>query len=235
MSEIKSPKHYKLQGLDIEAIDVIRSVLGEQGFKDYCHGNILKYLIRAGKKYGESDLKDYRKAMMYLDWLIGDKLMQEEKVIIKYVDKYKYNLKPKCCGDAGIDICASEDVRIRWGSNVLIPTNLYVEIPHGYYGRLVGRSSLHAKGLHVNEGIIDSGYRGEIKVSMNVSSADKVEGRISCGDDECWVVKSSEYNIKKGDRIAQLIISKVEPVEFVKVEKLNETERGNNGFGSTGK
>lgn len=70
MSEIKSPKHYKLQGLDIEAIDVIRSVLGEQGFKDYCHGNILKYLIRAGKK--EDELKDFKKAKEYISWIIEE-------------------------------------------------------------------------------------------------------------------------------------------------------------------
>lgn len=67
---IKSPSHYKLQGLDIESIDVIKAVLGKQGFEYFCHGNIMKYLTRAGKKDGESDLKDYKKTRVYLDWLI---------------------------------------------------------------------------------------------------------------------------------------------------------------------
>ena len=62
---VNSPKHYQLQGLDIESIDVIRSVLGNDGFKKFCRGNAIKYVLRADKKNGVQDLK---KAIKYLTW-----------------------------------------------------------------------------------------------------------------------------------------------------------------------
>lgn len=65
---VQSPAHYKLDGLDIEPIDVIKAVLGD-GFKAFCKGNILKYMIRADKKNGIEDLK---KAKVYLDWMLED-------------------------------------------------------------------------------------------------------------------------------------------------------------------
>lgn len=64
---VNHPKHYKLDGLDIEAIDVIKSVLGAEKFRGYCRGNVLKYLIRAENKNGVEDLK---KAKVYLEWEI---------------------------------------------------------------------------------------------------------------------------------------------------------------------
>lgn len=64
---VKSPTHYKLDGLEIESIDVLKAVLGKDGFKAFCHGNILKYMIRTKKKNGLEDLK---KARTYLNWLI---------------------------------------------------------------------------------------------------------------------------------------------------------------------
>ena len=64
---VKSPKHYKLEGLNLESIDVIKAVLGADGFKKFCRGNALKYLIRADKKNGTEDLK---KARVYLNWEI---------------------------------------------------------------------------------------------------------------------------------------------------------------------
>lgn len=66
---IKNPSHYKLDGLDIEAIDVIEAVLGEEGFKAHCRGCALKYLLRADKKNHKEDLK---KARVYLNWEIDD-------------------------------------------------------------------------------------------------------------------------------------------------------------------
>jgi hypothetical protein len=66
---IKSPKHYKLEGLNIESIDVIRATLGREGFKAFCKGNIMKYLIRAEKKNG---LEDYKKAQTYLNWYLKE-------------------------------------------------------------------------------------------------------------------------------------------------------------------
>lgn len=68
--KIISPKHYKLEGLDIEAIDVIKSVLGKDKFEGYCRGNVIKYILRADSKNGIEDLK---KAQVYLNWEIMSK------------------------------------------------------------------------------------------------------------------------------------------------------------------
>lgn len=70
IDDVKSPKHYRLEGLELEAKDIIRSVLGKDGYKNWCHGTALKYLFRAGKK--EDELKDYKKARVYLDWIIKE-------------------------------------------------------------------------------------------------------------------------------------------------------------------
>ena len=70
IDKIISPKHYKLEGLDIEAIDVIKSVLGKEKFEGYCRGNVIKYILRADSKNGIEDLK---KAQVYLNWEIMSK------------------------------------------------------------------------------------------------------------------------------------------------------------------
>lgn len=73
---VRSPKHYKLPGLNIESIDVLRSVLTPEEFKGFCRGNALKYLIRAGKK--DSELQDIKKASVYIGWCI-DTIQDQEK------------------------------------------------------------------------------------------------------------------------------------------------------------
>lgn len=65
---VRSPKHYKLHGLNIESVDVLRSVLTPEEFKGFCRGNALKYLIRAGRK--DNELQDIKKAGVYIEWLI---------------------------------------------------------------------------------------------------------------------------------------------------------------------
>lgn len=65
--KIKSPSHYKLEGLGIESIDIIKSRLGKEGFKAFCVGNVIKYILRAEKKNG---LEDYKKSRQYLEWII---------------------------------------------------------------------------------------------------------------------------------------------------------------------
>lgn len=67
--KIKSPNHYKLEGLGIESIDIIKSRLGKDGFKAFCVGNVIKYILRAEKKNG---LEDYKKSRQYLDWIIEE-------------------------------------------------------------------------------------------------------------------------------------------------------------------
>ena len=65
--KIKSPSHYKLEGLNCETIDVVKARLGKEGFKAFCIGNVLKYVLRAEKKNG---LEDYKKSKQYLEWII---------------------------------------------------------------------------------------------------------------------------------------------------------------------
>lgn len=128
--------------------------------------------------------------------------------------------------DAGFDICADEDITINAGETVTVSTGLSIAIPEGYYGRLKGRSGLTSKtALRVQEGTIDSDYRGEIKVICDVRDA------MLSGD-----VWNDEYylEITKGAKIAQLIIQPLPTVEVAEVDELDDTDRGDGGFGSTG-
>lgn len=119
-------------------------------------------------------------------------------------------------GDAGYDIATNEDRVIYGKTSAQFSTGLHMAIPPGYVGKVVSRSGLSFKyGIEVGAGVIDSGYRGEIKIHLHNNGNSKVE-------------------FKKGDRIAQIIIQKHESPEFVLVESLDETERGTNGFGHTG-
>jgi len=124
-------------------------------------------------------------------------------------------------GSSGMDIRASLDIPVTLQplQRTLIPTGLFVEIPTGYEIQIRPRSGLAIKqGITClnSPGTIDSDYRGEIKIVLiNLSS--------------------EEQAINPGDRIAQMIIQKVERAEFEQVKILNETERAAGGFGHTGK
>lgn len=129
------------------------------------------------------------------------------------VPKNAYN------GDAGYDLHATEDVTLKPFQRALIPTGLAIQIPDGYAGFVLPRSGLALKqGLSlVNApGLIDSNYRGELKaIAINLDPQNDIE-------------------VKKGDRVAQLVIMKVESINFVEVDKLDSSERGAGGFGSSG-
>jgi dUTP pyrophosphatase len=134
---------------------------------------------------------------------------------------YKGPFKPsyQTLDSAGLDLQASEDTSIPAGTWTSVPTGLYLEIPVGYMGMVCPRSGLALKhGLTVLNapGIIDSDYRGEVKVLLINHS-------------------TQEYSVKKGDRIAQLIFSPSPRVSLLTVDKMTETDRGSSGFGSTGK
>jgi len=124
-------------------------------------------------------------------------------------------------GSSGMDVRASLDIPVTLQplQRTLIPTGLFVEIPAGYEIQIRPRSGLAVKqGITClnTPGTVDSDYRGEIKIILiNLSSEEQV--------------------INPGDRIAQMIIQKVERAEFEQVEILNETERAAGGFGHTGK
>ncbi len=123
-------------------------------------------------------------------------------------------------GDAGLDLRASEDVELAPGKRAMVPTGLAIALPEGYAGFVQPRSGLAAReGLSIvnTPGLIDSGYRGELKIiAINTDDEDTIY-------------------IKRGDRIAQLVIQEVPVVHLVEVDELDASERGAAGFGSTGK
>jgi dUTP pyrophosphatase len=124
-------------------------------------------------------------------------------------------------GSSGLDVRAAinEDIIIPPGELRLIPTNFSVEIPEGYEIQVRPRSGLAAKygiSLVNSPGTIDSDYRGEIKIIM-----------MNLGREE--------FKISRGDRIAQMVLSKVYKAEFLLSEDLEESIRGNGGFGHTGR
>jgi dUTP pyrophosphatase len=124
-------------------------------------------------------------------------------------------------GDAGCDLMAVETCTLRaGGGRALVATGLSVAIPEGYGGFVLPRSGLAIKhGITcVNApGLIDAGYRGEVRVALvNLDPID-------------------DYVVQKGDRIAQLVVLRVESARFQVVEELPEAQRGEGGFGSTGR
>ncbi|MBC8283074.1 MAG: dUTP diphosphatase [Nitrospinae bacterium] len=120
-------------------------------------------------------------------------------------------------GDAGADLTASESITIPARDRALVATGIRLEIPEGCVGLIWPRSGLAVKkGIDSGAGVIDSHYRGEVKVLLFNHS-------------------DSEFQIEPGDRIAQILIQKVERVQFLPADTLSETARSDGGFGSTGK
>ena len=122
-------------------------------------------------------------------------------------------------GDAGLDLSACERVELAPGERALVPTGLAVAIPEGYAGFVQPRSGLAAKhGISIvnTPGLVDSGYRGELLVNL-----------VNTDQRDAFVVEP-------GMRIAQLVILPVPPVELVEVDELPASERGTDGFGSSG-
>lgn len=120
-------------------------------------------------------------------------------------------------GAAGYDLYAAYDKVIPSKGRALIGTGIAIRIPTGTYGRVASRSGLSFKyGLEVGGGVIDESYRGEVGVILYNHS-------------------EQDYEVKDGDRIAQLILERIETPEVKEVLELKETERGNSGYGSSGK
>jgi len=123
-------------------------------------------------------------------------------------------------GDAGLDLPSRVDYVLEPGERAMIPTGIAVAIPRGYAGFVLPRSGLasrHGIALVNSPGLVDSGYRGEMAIIM--INTDKREA----------------FHIKRGDRIAQLVIQKVVEATTVQVSELDATSRGAGGFGSTGR
>jgi dUTP pyrophosphatase len=124
-------------------------------------------------------------------------------------------------GDAGADLVAAEDVLLRRsGGRALVPTGIAVAIPEGYAGFVQPRSGLalrHGVTCLNTPGLIDAGYRAELKVVL-----------VNTDPDE-------DYQVHRGDRIAQLVIQRVEQADFAAVPTLDDTDRGQGGFGHSGR
>ena len=134
--------------------------------------------------------------------------INNDAVVAHYVHK----------GDAGMDLYSVEEVILAAGERKLIGTGLKFEIPMGFELQVRPKSGLAANfGVTVlnTPGTVDSGYRGEVKVILYNSS-------------------KNEYQVKKGEKIAQAVIAKYEEAEIEEVAELSETSRGDGGFGSTG-
>ena len=122
-------------------------------------------------------------------------------------------------GDAGMDVFSSVDAVIAPGEREVIPTGIAIALPEGYVAFAHPRSGLAAKhGISIVNapGTIDSGYRGEIKIILINTD------------------KAAAFEIKRGDRIAQLVFQKFESAKFFEVEQLQQSKRAGGGFGSTG-
>lgn len=138
----------------------------------------------------------------------------ELKIII---DKGAYIPERAHDADAGFDIKTPKACRVARKGSTIIDSGVHVDIPRGHVGMLKSKSGLNTKHGIVSEGVIDSGYTGSIKVKL-----------YNHGEES--------YNFNKGDKITQLVIMPIANISNIAlVDKFNDSERGNNGFGSTGK
>ena len=147
----------------------------------------------------------------------------DEPPVVK-IAKTDHNARMPTKGSAhaaGWDLYCLEETVVNFRSSVKLRTGLRVAIPEGYEGQVRARSSLGSKGLILPHsiGTIDADYRGELFVLMT------------------WIGQGESYKVKSGERIAQLVIAPIPNVQFseVGVDELGETERGEGGFGSTGR
>ncbi len=143
-----------------------------------------------------------------------------EKIIIRVKSKSGNMPSYETSGSAGADLraCLDEPITMMPGERRLIPTGMYVELPEGVEAQIRARSGLSIKhGITMINGVgtVDSDYRGEWNVPM-----------VNLGQEP--------YTINDGDRIAQAVFSRYEKAEFILADEVNDTERGDGGFGSTG-
>ncbi len=119
-------------------------------------------------------------------------------------------------GDAALDFYAVEEHELKPQDHALIPTGISIAIPQGHAGLIWDRSGIAAKNkIKTMGGVIDSNYRGEIKIIL-------------------YNLGTESFKIKVGTRIAQMLIQKVEQYPIIEVDNLDETNRGDHGFGSSG-
>lgn len=144
----------------------------------------------------------------------------QSEVLIKRLDESVDIPSYASAGDAGADLQSTENVTLAPGERRLVSTGIAIAMQPGFVGLIHPRSGLAAKhGITVVNapGTIDAGYRGEIKVCLLNTDSDNA------------------YEIKKGDRIAQIVFQRFTTADFIEVKELPSTMRGDGGFGSSGK
>ena len=139
-------------------------------------------------------------------------------------------------GDAGMDVFALEDTTIHRGQPTMVKTGLAAEIPPGYEIQVRPRSGLALKGVTVwnSPGTIDSKYRGEIGIIL-MFNTNELETILDVTGTVAHHEPKRSYEIKKGDKIAQLVLAPVTFADVSETKELSETDRGTGGFGSTGR
>jgi len=128
--------------------------------------------------------------------------------------------------DAGLDLYAMEDKFIELGSTAVVRTGVSINIPQGVVGKIEDRSSLAAKGLRTGAGVVDAGYSGEVGVVIHNLTSQLASDP---------VLYRKGYQVRRGDKIAQLLTYAVETPTVEVVSNLWESERGAGGFGSSGR
>jgi dUTP pyrophosphatase len=118
---------------------------------------------------------------------------------------------------AGLDLFSPLSIDVSPMERMLIKLNISIELPNGTYGHILPRSGLSLKnGIHIGAGVIDSDYRGNVGVLL-------------------FNLSNEVFHVNKGDRIAQMVIKRYESLDVEEIFSNTETERGNGGFGSTGR
>lgn len=144
--------------------------------------------------------------ILHVKMILKIKKIYEDSIIPRYAHNY----------DAGLDLYSYESYLLKPLERITVKTGISMEIPQGYFGSIRDRSGLASKkGVHTLAGVVDSNYRGEIGIVI-----------INLGNEN--------LEINKGDKIAQILIQKVETPEIEEVNELNKSNRGERGFGSTG-
>jgi dUTP pyrophosphatase len=118
-------------------------------------------------------------------------------------------------GDAGVDLFSVVDRELAPGEVFAVPTGIQVAVPAGYVGLVWDKSGISLKGMHRLAGVVDSGYRGEV-------------------DHDDLDLAAAPFSVRKGMKIAQMLVQPVAAVEVVESDSLDDTSRGQGGFGSTG-
>lgn len=126
--------------------------------------------------------------------------------------------------DAGLDLYSDADVLVPTGATVKVPTGVAINIPDGFVGKIEDRSSMASRGLRTGGGVLDTGFLGNLTVVLH---------NLNNKENHAW--GQSGYQIKKGDKIAQIVIYQVALPTAKAVTEFPKTERGTNGLGSSGR